>query len=360
MKTIHVGTGVPYDVLIGRGLMDEAGTQLRNVLRPGTDLAEKPCLAAIISDTHVGPLYGARIKASLEAAGFSCVSYEFKAGEASKNLTTYTDLLHFLAQAHVTRSDVIVALGGGVCGDMAGFAAATYLRGIPFLQIPTSLLAMVDSSVGGKTAVDLPEGKNLVGAFHQPCLVLCDPDVLDTLPEAVFRDGSAEVIKYGMLGNEAFFEDLARTPIREQAEHVIETCVAMKRDVVEADEFDFGERRKLNLGHSFGHAIEKCSAYGISHGLAVAAGMAIMTRAAVTKGICRPEALPKLLSVLEQYQLPCGTDFSVSELAAAALSDKKMGSGKISLIVPETIGRCRILPVPAGELGSWLCAGGVK
>ena len=318
-----------------------------------------PCRAAIISDTNVWPLYGERVRASLEKAGFSCVFYCFPAGEASKNLSTYSRLLSFLAGEHISRSDILIALGGGVCGDMAGFAAATFLRGLPFLQIPTSLLAMVDSSVGGKTAVDLPEGKNLVGAFHQPALVLCDPDLLQTLPEAVLRDGSAEVIKYGVLGNADFFRRLEEAPILAQAQVVIETCIGMKRDVVEADEFDTGERRKLNLGHSFGHAIEKCSRYGISHGLAVAAGMAIITRAAVKKGLCEEDALPRLLSLLEKTGLPTSTDFSARALAAAALSDKKMSGGRIHLIVPERIGRCRILPVPPEELGDWLSAGGV-
>ncbi len=359
MKRIPVKTGSPYDVCIGSGLLDECGQLLRERFRADGRKADAPCRAALISDTNVFPLYGARVQASLEKAGFSVVSYAFEAGEASKNLKTYGNILRFLAAEHLSRSDVIVALGGGVTGDMAGFAAATFLRGIPFLQIPTSLLAMVDSSVGGKTAVDLPEGKNLAGAFHQPCLVVCDPDVLDSLPEAVLKDGSAEVIKYGMLGNETFFGELEWTPIREQAENVIETCVAMKRDVVEADEFDTGERRKLNLGHSFGHAIEKCSEFGISHGLAVAAGMAIITRAAVAKGFCEAGALPRLLSLLEKYGLPTDTDFSAARLAEAALSDKKFSGGRIHLIVPEKVGRCRILPVPASELADWLKAGGV-
>ena len=183
--------------------------------------------------------------------------------------------------------------------------------------------------------------------------------MLESLPEAVLKDGSAEVIKYGMLGNEAFFGELEQTPIREQAENVIKTCVTMKRDVVETDEFDTGERRKLNLGHSFGHAIEKCGEYGISHGLAVAAGMAIMTRAAVAKGFCEAGALPRLLSLLEKYGLPTGTDFSAARLAEAALSDKKFSGGRIHLIVPEKVGCCRILPVPASELADWLKAGGV-
>ena len=359
MKRIRVRTGNAYDVVIGRGLLDDCGRLLSERLAAEGKPAGASCRIALISDSSVLPLYGERMKASLEKAGFSVVSYAFPAGEASKNLDTYAQILRFLAAEHISRSDRIAALGGGVTGDMAGFAAATFLRGIPFLQIPTSLLAMVDSSVGGKTAVDLPEGKNLVGAFHQPCLVVCDPDVLDSLPEAVFQDGSAEVIKYGMLGSEAFFRELEETPIRDQAENVIETCVSMKRDVVEADEFDTGERRKLNLGHSFGHAIEECSDFGISHGLAVAAGMALITRAAVRKGFCEPQALPRLLSLLEKYGLPTGTDFSAARLAGAALSDKKFAGGRLHLIVPEGVGRCRILPVPAEELTDWLNAGGV-
>ena len=195
----------------------------------------------------------------------------------------------------------IVALGGGVTGDLAGFAAATYQRGMGFAQIPTTLLAAVDSSVGGKTAVDLPTGKNQAGSFYQPCIVLCDPDTLETLPEEQYRCGCAEIIKYSMLGNAAFFEELYKTPVREQYEHVIEVCVQMKRDIVGADEYDLGRRRTLNLGHTFGHAVEQCSEFSLLHGEAVAIGMATVTRAAVKRGICGEETLARLLDILKNF-----------------------------------------------------------
>ena len=219
---------------------------------------------------------------------------------------------------------------------------------------------MVDSSVGGKTAVDLPGGKNQAGAFYQPSLVLCDPAVLDTLPEEEFRCGCAEIIKYGLLGNEPFFRSLQRTPIRDQLETVITTCVQMKRDVVAADEFDRGERQKLNLGHSFGHAVEQCSGFTLLHGQAVAIGMAAITRAAFARGICSRETLEDVLSILRAYDLPTETSYPLDELARAALSDKKMAGGTMHLIVPEAVGRCRIQAIPAGELRDWMASGGLK
>ena len=352
MDRIRVSAGSPYDVIVERGLLDKAGRFICEV----TD----PCRAAVISDETVLSLYGDRLLRSLSGAGFDCLPVSFPAGEASKNLSTYARLLNTLAREHFSRSDLIIALGGGVTGDLAGFTAATYLRGIRYVQIPTTLLAAADSSVGGKTAVDLEGGKNLAGAFHQPVLVLCDPDLLKTLPEEVMRDGTAEVIKYGMLGSEAFFASLEKTAVVKQAPDVIAFCVGMKRDLVEADEFDTGVRRKLNLGHSFGHAIEKCSGYTVSHGRAVAVGMAMITRAAVKRGLCGQEALPRLLKLLKQYGLPAETDFSAEDLYHAALSDKKITGDEMHLIVPEAVGRCRILPLPEEDLLSWLKDGGAR
>ena len=346
MKQIHVQAGSGYDVLIEAGGLDRAGEYLRKV--------KTPCRAAVISDSHVLPLYGDRVASSLRQAGFEVSCFAFPAGEENKNLTVYASILDFLAREHFSRSDILIALGGGVTGDMAGFAAATYLRGIPFMQIPTTLLAAVDSSVGGKTGVDLPGGKNLVGAFHQPLLVLCDPDLIRTLPEDFLLDGSAEVIKYGMLGNEAFFAELEKKPIRDQLEHVIETCVRMKRDLVEADEFDTGERRKLNFGHSFGHAIEKCSGYTLSHGLAVSVGMVMISDAAVKKGFLAAADRDRLVRLLEKTGLPTHAAFSKEELLAAVLSDKKMAGGRLHLVVPEAVGRCRIVPVSREEITGWM------
>ena len=227
MRSIHIKASREYDVLVERGLLDRAGELLREVSAPG--------MAAIVSDNTVYALYGERTVKALEKAGYRVHSFTFPAGEGSKNLSTYADVLHFLGEHRFSRSDVVVALGGGVVGDLAGFAAATYQRGMGFAQIPTTLLAAVDSSVGGKTAVDLPTGKNQAGSFYQPCIVICDPNTLETLPEEQYRCGCAEIIKYSMLGNAAFFEELYKTPVREQYEHVIEVCVQMKRDIVGAE-----------------------------------------------------------------------------------------------------------------------------
>lgn len=353
MTTIHVAASREYDIEIGRGLLDRAGERIARVTGAGRT-------AAVISDTNVLPLYGQRLCSSLEQAGFRVISWAFPAGEASKNLTTYGQLLHFLGENHMTRSDIIVALGGGVTGDMAGFAAATYQRGIPFIQVPTTLLAAVDSSVGGKTAIDLDTGKNQAGCFYQPWLVLCDPDTLTTLPEREYRCGCGEIIKYSVLFDADFFEELWNTPVKDQVEHVISTCVTLKRMAVMEDEFDTGARRKLNLGHSFGHAVEACSDFSIPHGCAVAIGMAIITRAAVKRGICAQEVLDRLLAILDKYDLPTQTDYPLEALYRAALSDKKISGGKMHLIVPEAIGRCRIESIPEAEIRDWMRDGGIQ
>ena len=296
----------------------------------------------------------------MQKAGFDVTSFTFPHGEQSKNLSVYADILNALAARHLSRKGLVVALGGGVVGDMAGFAAATYLRGVRFVQIPTTLLSQVDSSVGGKTAVDLPAGKNLVGAFCQPSLVLCDPHALSTLPDPVFYDGCAEVIKAAMLKSHAFFEDLQKTPPREQLEHMLEFCISMKRDVVEEDEFDTGARQYLNLGHTFGHAVEAASAFSISHGCAVAIGMVMMTRAAVKKGYCKEDTLEQLIALLKQYHLPTEVPYPALSLLGIVRSDKKTMGGTVTLVVPEKIGRCTLVPVPVCDVPDWLTAGGAQ
>ncbi|MGM9619496.1 MAG: 3-dehydroquinate synthase [Oscillospiraceae bacterium] len=351
MNTIHVTASRTYDVLVQPGILAETGRYVAAVTRAKT--------AALVADERVYPLYADRVEESLRAAGFRVVSFVYRGGEQAKNLATYGEILNFLAENRLTRSDVVVALGGGVTGDMAGFAAATYLRGVDFVQIPTTLLAAVDSSVGGKTAVDLPAGKNLVGAFCQPALVLCDPEVLRTLPEEQFRAGCAEVVKYGMLGSEPFFRELEQSGAAE-LEHVISVCVGMKRDIVGEDEFDHGQRRLLNLGHTVGHAVEACSGFAMSHGEAVAIGMAVITRAAVQRGVCGEETLERLLALLRRLGLPTETERGAEELYRAALSDKKMAEGKMHLVVPEAVGRCRVETIEAEEMLSWLRDGGLR
>lgn len=349
MKTIPVQASINYDVLIGTNLLQQLGIYAAQI-RPGSK-------AAIISDSNVWPLYGDIIVQSLSEAAITPLHFVFPAGEASKNAVTYMEILNFLAENQITRSDLIVALGGGVVGDITGFAAATFLRGIDYIQVPTSLLAMVDSSVGGKTAIDLPSGKNLVGAFKQPKLVLCDVSVLKTLPGGLYLDGCAEVIKYGMLYDSALINYLIKTGPDFDHEYVIAKCVGFKRDVVQEDEYDTGARQKLNLGHTIGHGIEASSNFSITHGQAVAAGMAIVTKAGVSKGYCSAQTYCVLCDILQRFSLPVETTFSAKELYTSALSDKKRSGGKVNLIVPRAIGRCDIIPMPVSDLESFIEAG---
>ncbi len=351
MPSIHITASREYDVLVQCGVLKEAGKRIAEV----TGIH----IAAIISDDIVFQLYGETLKRSLEEAGFQTVSYVFPHGEQHKSLETYENILYFLSEHHFTRSDILIALGGGITGDITGFAAATYQRGIPFIQIPTTLLAAVDSSVGGKTAINLRTGKNQVGSFYQPSLVLCDPEVLITLPEDEYRCGCAEVIKYAVLGSAEFSKGLKETPVREQTERVIEACVTMKRDIVSEDEFDRGKRQLLNLGHTVGHAVEACSGFSVLHGQAVSIGMAVITRAAAEKGICTEKTLQTVLDLLNAYELPTETEYSLSALSAAAMTDKKLSGSMLTLVVPEEIGLCRLETIPKEDLSDWLRAGGI-
>ena len=313
MKTITVQTTKPYPVIIGSNILPTLGQQVAQICA-GTK-------AAIISDTNVWPLYGSAVQKSLKEAGLTAVSYVFPAGEKSKNGRNYLNILDFLATNQLTRSDCIIALGGGVVGDISGFAAATYLRGISYIQIPTTLLAAVDSSVGGKTAIDLTAGKNLAGAFCQPKLVLCDTDTLSTLPEDIFRDGCAEVIKYAVL-----FE----------RENVIARCIQWKAQVVEKDELDLGERMKLNLGHTMGHGIEILSNFSLSHGKAVAIGLAMICRGGHLLSFCDKYTQESVINLLGQFQRAGDT---------------------VHLIVPKNIGNCIIHPIEVPQLKSFIEAG---
>ncbi|MGM9522936.1 MAG: 3-dehydroquinate synthase [Faecousia sp.] len=341
MNTVRVTASSTYEVKIGSGLLAELGQETRAVTK-GSVL--------VVTDETVAPRYLAKVYQSLTAAGLRVHTASVPAGERTKCVEYYVNLLNILAAKQLTRTDAAIALGGGVVGDLTGFAAATYLRGIPLIQVPTTLLAMVDSSVGGKTAIDLPAGKNLVGAFHQPSLVLCDPDALNTLPAATFRDGCAEVIKTAILFDPQLFAHLRERGTDFDREYVITRCVECKRDVVCADEFDKGERQKLNLGHTIGHAIEQCSHFTVSHGQAVAIGTAMMARAFYRN----PEEIE---SVLHTFGLPTETDFSAEALANAALSDKKRAGDTLTLVVPRAIGGCTLEKIPVTELQPIIEAG---
>ena len=348
MRTVTVkAPSGQYEVKIGAGLLPSLGAELRACTRA------KRC--AVIAGQNVFPLYGEIALQSLNAAGFKTADLVLPSGEETKCLHHYGELLSFLAENRFTRTDCVIALGGGVTGDLAGFAAATYQRGISFVQVPTTLLAAVDSSVGGKTAINLPEGKNQVGAFYQPSLVLCDTDTLSTLPRRELMAGYAEVIKYAVLGDRALFETL-KNP-EHDVPQVIETCVRHKADIVAEDERDTGLRRLLNLGHTFGHAVESRSAYRLLHGEAVSVGMMMICRAACVRDLLSKEDRDAVETILCAYDLPTETDYTADELYDTLLLDKKFSGGRLHLVVPREIGRCDIVPVTPDELRFWLEAG---
>ncbi len=351
LNTIKINASRAYDVIVGAGLLKDAGEKIGKIA--GTT-------AVIVSDDNVFPLYGKDLRASLESAGLRVLEFVFPHGERSKTLDTYGELLEYLCENRVTRTDALVALGGGVAGDLTGFAAATYQRGIGFVQIPTTLLSAVDASVGGKTAVDLKGGKNQAGAFYQPHLVLCDTDTLKTLPVEEYRCGCAEVIKYAMIGSRELFTEISETPVMEAYEKVICRCVEMKRDIVVKDEFDRGERMLLNFGHTFGHCVEALSGFSVLHGQAVAMGMAAVTKSAVKKGVCPKETETALMAILNKYGLPTDIPYKLDDMLSAAGTDKKNAGNTYRLIIPETIGRCRIETLDIEGLRCWMTDGGIE
>lgn len=348
MKNITVfAPSGQYEVKIGSGLLPAIGREVSACTKA------KRC--ALVSGENVFPLYGDIVLESLKNAGVEAYPIVFPAGENTKCLKRYGELLEFLAEHTLTRSDCVIALGGGVTGDLAGFAASTFQRGIGFVQVPTTLLASVDSSVGGKTAVNLPAGKNQVGSFYQPSLVLCDTDTLDTLPERELSAGFAEVIKYGILGDETLFSALENG--KADIANIIERCVQCKADIVAEDEHDLGKRRLLNLGHTFGHAVESRSSYTFLHGEAVAIGTAMISRAAVRKGMLDQNACARILSLLHGFSLPTESPYPAAELYDTLLLDKKFSQGILHLIVPQAIGHCETVAVTPAELKEWLEAG---
>ena len=331
MKQIDVRAGKPYPVKIGRGLLRSCGAEMQ-----GIDLYGK---VMIVTDDNVAPLYLQTVSESLKNCGFAVCSHTLPHGENSKNFDELVKLLNFTAHCGLTRSDTLVALGGGVVGDLCGFAAAIYMRGVHFVQLPTTLLAAVDSSVGGKTAVDLAAGKNLAGAFYQPDLVLCDPETFATLPEEEYANGMAEVIKYGFIRDKELL-DILQQPFDE--EEVIARCVQSKADIVANDEFDRGERMLLNFGHTVGHAIEAASDYAVPHGQAVAIGMVKITQACVKNGLCPQETLDVMVKLAERCGLPTESPYPMSELFGYMVKDKKSGGDAITFVLPRETGKCEL------------------
>lgn len=343
MKKLTVNVNEKYDILIGKGLLNKTGELVKTVL---------DCKRMVlISDTNVYPIYGDAVKASLEAQGYEVFTYVFKAGESSKNTANVIDMVEFMAEKGLNREDGVVALGGGVCGDMAGFAAAIYLRGIKFVQIPTTLLSQVDSSVGGKTAVDLPQGKNLCGAFHQPSLVIIDPLVLDTLSPHFLSDGMGEVIKYGCIKSSSLFERLEKENADDFIDEIIYECLDIKRVIVENDEKEHGERALLNFGHTCGHAIEKLWSFEtVSHGEAVGIGMVMIAEAGEKNDITEKGTKDRIIKVLEKNNLKISDTHSVKEIVGAMSADKKRTGSGIKLVMIKKIGESFVMPVTNAEL----------
>lgn len=331
METIPVqAPSNNYDILLGENLIDDVGRHMRE-----RDLSGR---AAVISDETVAALYGRRVVDSLAAAGFTPTLVAFPAGEQHKNLDTVQNLYDALVEAGLERGNAVVALGGGVVGDTTGFVAATFLRGVPLVQVPTTLLAMVDASVGGKVGVDLTQGKNLVGAFKQPALILADIATLETLPGEELRAGLAEVIKAGVIGDPELFEHLENGP-PEPLVWVIRRAIEVKRDVVQQDPFESGRRAVLNLGHTFGHALEVVNEYRMLHGFAVSAGMVIAARVAVDLGLAGPDVEARIAAALSRHGLPIRHGETSAERIWAAMGrDKKRKGGTRRYVLPRAIG----------------------
>lgn len=342
MKRIRVKTSREYEVIVGAGASAETGDALSSLSGAARILT--------VTDDNVAPLHAdtflARLPENTEKHLFVIPH-----GEENKSIDTVLSILTYMKEHGFDRSDLIVALGGGVTGDMAAFAASVYMRGIDFVNVPTTLLSQVDSSVGGKTGVDFLGSKNIIGTFYQPLLVICDTDYLKTLPDDVFADGCAEVIKYAFIGDAELLA-LIEDGIRKNIDEIVSRCVSDKNNIVSRDEFDRGERALLNFGHTVGHAVESLSEYTVSHGKAVASGMCIITRACELAGICEEGVYGRLVSVLSANSLPTGTDRTADELTCAVRNDKKKSGDSISVIVPTALSSAKVQKMSFSELHS--------
>lgn len=330
-----------YDIVFGEGIAKE--------LCPLFGLKGKK--VCVISDSNVAPLYLEKVKSALEGETFNFV---FPAGEQSKSLETCAEIYNFLAKNEFSKTDALVALGGGICGDVTGFVASTYLRGMPYYSLPTTLLAQVDSSIGGKCGVNIPYGKNLVGSFYQPRGVIIDTAFLETLKEEDFRDGLAEVIKYGFIYDKRIC-DWALTDLMGNLSDIIFRCVEIKKEVVEADEFDEGPRMILNFGHTVGHAIEKLGGYKkYSHGQAVSIGMAAAAKLSEKAGIAPERLYDKVVRMLNKLSLPTRCEYSIEQLLPVIFNDKKMRGGKLNFVLLKDIGQAEVYPLDKESVAEFL------
>lgn len=343
MKKFLLSTGNPYEVIIGRDLLNDAGAYIKQCL----PLPRKLC---VITDSNVNTLYAQRVLDSLKREGYNTSKIVFPAGEHAKNLTTYLNIMEALADEGFTRSDGLIALGGGVVGDLVGFAAATYLRGIAYVQMPTTYMAAVDSAVGGKTSINLQNGKNLAGAIWQPALVLCDYNTFDTLPTEKKLDGLAEAVKSAVVSDGRLLDSIKSGDY----EYVIERCISIKKSFVEVDERDYGLRQILGFGHTVGHGLEKLSSYTIPHGQAVAAGMVVEARGAYKMGLTQTDLSGELADILTDLGFNLQIKYSTDEIYHYALMDKKISGDQITMIIPDLIGKCRLQKISLSDLQKFI------
>ncbi len=347
MKKISLKTNAPYEILIDKNLLQYSGEHIRKV--------SSARQALIITDNTVNELYSGIVAKSLMSKGFEVFLFVLASGEASKSFQSAEKIFSFLIKNEFTRTDVLIALGGGVVGDVSGFVAATYMRGMDFVQIPTTLLAQIDSAIGGKNAVNLPHGKNLVGTIYQPKLVLVDIDVLATLPPKLFSDGMAEAIKYGMTRSSELFYKIKNFQVNDFLEDVIFECITIKKEIVEKDELEQNERKLLNFGHSLGHAVERLYNFsGYSHGQAISIGMAYTALSGEKLGITKPGTYDELVEVLEKYNLPYTIDCDINDLIALAQRDKKSLGQYFDVIVIESIGNGLVKRIQTGDLKKYI------
>ena len=347
MEKVTVNASTKYDILLDKGILDRSGELISQVIKKGK--------ALVVTDDNVDGFYGERMMKSLSDAGIEAKKYVFPHGEASKSHSTLLGIYEFMAENNYTRSDFIVALGGGVVGDTAGYAAATYMRGIDFVQVPTTGISQADSSVGGKTAVNINGGKNLVGAFHQPRLVICDTDTLNTLTPEFFSDGMAEIVKHGMIKSAELFDILANKDIKENIVDIMKRNVTIKGQVVENDEREKGERMLLNFGHTLAHALEKYYNFtGLTHGYAIAIGMSTFTHIAERRGMCKTGVADKLDALLEKCGLPLTDNAPLHELYTLSLRDKKHLANGMNIVICPDIGQSEVIKMSVDEYAQFL------
>ncbi len=352
MEIVNINTSKEYDVLIGGKLIEKESEFSNRLVKLYENNDNPKCL--VVTDDTVDELHFASLNNVLDSLSLNYKKIVLKNGEASKNFNEYKRIINALADFDLKKNDLVIAFGGGVIGDISGFAASTWLRGIRYIQIPTTLLAMVDSSVGGKCAIDTEFGKNLVGSFWQPSLVATDTNFLDTLPKEILSDGMSEVIKSAILKSENLFEHLENNIYNFDRDYVISEVVRIKNYYVSNDERESGLRQMLNLGHTIAHAIEKLSNYKISHGRSVAIGLDMISKISANKGMMDNNTYERIHSLLKKFDLPTECDYTIDDMINIMGIDKKTHGKNINLIIPSKIGECKIHTIELSQMQNFL------